>query len=597
MSDQSSQLESQILALKESMERLDARVGDLEAVLAGAGISAADSSAVAAGPAARPVATGDPGERDRVVRDSEKDEDEAPTLAEMVEEAGANIGAGLIGGILLALAGAYLLRALTEGGVLPRVLGVVSGLLYALAWAVICHLLGKRGWRGAASASGLAASMVALPMIWESTARFEVLDPWISAVLLIVVGSVLLPVAGRHRLAPVSAAAVLGIGSVAVLLMFGSRTPEPFALTLGMLGIVAIVAGPRRGGPLPWLGYFFANLGALLLIAWSLGEQAIADSMTAVLILIGYFVATIVIIVLQSSRTGEVGPHQVIQGTLVTLLGFGGALLVAGGHLPGLAKILAAVGMTAGIAGYAFLLFTFRWSRQHRWVFLFHTSLALAVVAMASWILFPQPDWLFSGLAVLLAVAGVHLERVSPGLHAAMAVVFAALVGALGGVLFHALAASGGRPWPDIAPAALATLAAAVLCSVLPLKVQSPVWPEWLPRLGRGAVILVAVLGVDAVLIQVAAPFVAGEPGSFDPGVLAALRTGILAVSVVVLAGLSRVSRLRPAQRLVWPLLAAIALKLVAEDFLHGRAITMAVALLLYGIALILATRLKRASP
>ena len=596
MRDQSGPFESEIQALKQSMERLEARVVDLEGLVAGAGPTAADPPGVVDGPTVLAVAGEVPGEPGRVVRDSDPDEEQMPTLREMFEEAGANIGAGLIGGILLVLAGAYLLRALTDTGVLPRILGVASGLAYTLVWAVVCHLLGKRGRRGAASASGLAASLVALPMIWESTARFEVLTPWVSALLLILVGALLLSIAERHRLAPVSTLAVLGIGCVSLLLWFGTRRPEPFALTLGLLGIVSIYFGPRRGGPLPWLGYLFADLGALLLIVGSLGDRAIALPVPAVSILVGLFVATIMIIVLQSSRSGEVGPHQVIQGTLVTLLGFGGALLVAADHLPAIAKVLAAVGMTMGLAGYSFLLVTFRWSRQHRWVFLFHSSLALAIMAMCAWILFLQPAWLFSGFAVLLAVVGVLLDRVSPGLHAAMAVLLAAVVGELGGVIFDALAARGSDPWPGIGLLAAATLAAAVLCALLPLKVQSPVWPDWLPRVGRGAVILVAVLGIDAVLILLTAPYVAGDPGGFDPGTLAALRTGILAASVVVVAVLSRYERLQPSQRLVWPLLAAIALKLVVEDFPRGRAMTMAVALLLYGVALILATRLLRAS-
>lgn len=592
MSDQSGEMESEILGLKEAIVRLEVRVADLEGMVAGAGFPAADSAVVV--PAM--VAAEAPGALDRGARDSEWDGESEPTLTEMVKEAGANIGAGLVGGILLVLGGAFLLRSLTEGGTLPPVLGVASGLAYAVVWSLVCWLLGKRGRREAASASGLAACLVALPMIWEATFRFEVLSPWIASLLLVMVGVMLLPIAERHRLAPVSVAAVLGLGGVSVALMFGTRHPEPFAFTLGALGVVAIIVGPRRGGALPWFGYVFANLGAILLIAWSLGERAIALPVPAVAILIGFFVATMVIIVLQSSRNGEVGPHQVIQGTLVTVLGYGGALLVAADHWPTMAKVLAALGLLIGIAGYVFLLVTFRWSRQHRWAFLLHTSLAVALVAMGSWILFAQPAWFFSGLAVLCSLAGVRLDRVSPGFHAAMGILFAAVAGELGAEILHALAAQGSDPWPGLVPAAVATLAAAVFCSLLPLKIQSPVWPAGLPRLGRGAVILVAVLGIDAVIIHLAAPFVAGDPGGFDPGVLAALRTGILTASVVVLAGMSRIPRLQPAQRLVWPLLAGIALKLAVEDFPRGRAITIAVALLFYGVSLILSTRLLRAS-
>lgn len=578
MSNQGKSTDSEILALQQAMEGLEARVGKLEALVGGAKID--------------PVAAEDARGSGATTGDHETDGE--PTLAEIAERAGANIGAGLIGGILLVLAGAFLLRSLTEGEVLPRVAGVASGLAYSAAWAVICHLLGKRGLRGAASASGLASSLVAFPMIWEATARYQVLSPWIAAGLLVVAGLVLLAIAERHRLAPVSGAAVLGIGSVSLVLMFATRRPEPFAFSSCLLGVVAVWFGPQRGGPLPWFSYLVANLGGLLLVAWSSGERAIAGAIPAVSILSGYCAATLAIIVLQSRRDGKVGAHQVFQGVLVTLLGFGGALIVGDDHLPGIAKALGAVGLTVGICGYAFLLVTFRWAHEHRWAYLFHSSLAVALVAMGSLVLFPQPAWMFAGLAVLLALVGLRLDRASPGLHAAMAILFAAVVGEFGGMVFHGLAAPGSASWPGITPEAATTLAAAILCALLRLKVQSPLWPSWLPRLGRGVVVLVAVLGIDAVLVQLAAPLVAGDPGAYDPGTLAALRTGILAVSVVVLAWGSRYRRLWPAQRLIWPLLGAIAVKLLVEDFPRGRAITMAVALLLCGVALILATRLKR---
>lgn len=594
MSDQPSQLELQVLALRQAVESLDARISGLETLVGEA--AAPDEKPAGAGGdlAAKMVAAVEPRDTDQDARDTDQDEEPELTLAEMFEEAGANIGAGLIGGILLALAGAYLLRALTEAGVLARGLGITFGLVYALVWAVVCLLLGKRGKRGAASASGLAATLVALPMIWEATARLQVLSPWLAAVLLILVGALLLPIAELHRLAPVSAATVLGIGCVSLLLMFGIRRPEPFALTLAMLGVVAVLVGPRRGGPLPWFAYGFANLGALLLIAWSHGDRAIAFACPAITILVGLFISTSVLIIIQSRGKEQIGAHQIIQGTLVTLLGYGGALLIAAEHLPGVAKVLAAVGMTLGVAGYAFLLVTFHWSREHRWSFLLHSSLALALVAMGSWVVFPQPAVLFSALAVLLAAVGVRLDRVSPGLHAAMAVLLAAVVGDFGGMVFHLLAAPGDSVWPTITPESIITLVAAVLCTFLPHKAQSPVWPDALPRLGRGVVILVTMLGLDALLVWWTAPFIAGEPGAFEPGILAALRTGVLATSVVVLAALSRYPRLLPAQRLVWPLLLIIPIKLAAEDFPRGRAITMAVALLLYGVALILSTRLLR---
>lgn len=579
MNDEHGLEESRILALQEAIGKLEGRVSELEAVMAEAGLPVGQLGAMGV------VATEGGGDRDL---------EPEPTLAEVAEAAGANIGPGLIGGILLALAGAFMLRSLTDGQVVPAVPGIALGLAYAGVWVVVAQLLGRFGRRGAASASGLAAALVALPMIWESTSRFKLMAPWVAGPLLIVVLLVLLALGGRHRLAPVSGVAVLGTGVVSLWLMFSTRHPEPFAVSLVILGTVSLWFGPRRGGPLPWFGYLFANLGLFMLFAWSLGEKAIAAPVPAVVILSGYCVASLVIIIVHSRKTGDAGPHEFMQGVVAVLLGYGGALAVSAERLPAAATLLGVLGVVVGAAGYSFLLMTFRWSRAHRWVFLLHSSLAVVLVAMGSWSLFEEPAWLFVGLAILLAVVGILMGRVSPGLHASMAILFAVAVGDLGVVIVHALGAPGSARWPEISPSAAATLAAAVCCCLLPLRENSPIWPAWLPRMGRGAVVLVMVLGLDSLVVQLAAPLLAGSPGSLDPGVLASLRTGVLAVSIVALAWISRYRNWWPAQRLVWPLLGLAAIKLLAEDFPRGRASTMAVGLLSYGVALIVAARLRR---
>jgi hypothetical protein len=40
----------------------------------------------------------------------------------------------VLGRVLMAIAGAYVLRALTDFGVMPRIAGIAAGILYALAW-------------------------------------------------------------------------------------------------------------------------------------------------------------------------------------------------------------------------------------------------------------------------------------------------------------------------------------------------------------------------------------------------------------------------------------------------------------------------------
>ena len=149
---------------------------------------------------------------------------------------------------------------------------------------------------------------------------------------------------------------------------------------------------------------------------------------------------------------------------------------------------------------------------------------------------------------------------------------------------------------PQVHFQAAATLIAAWFCALLPLKFVSPLWPSWLPRLGRAMVVLLALLGTSAMVVLLAAPSIVQDGANLDPGYLAALRTAVMAISVITAAAASRFKRLSPARWLLWPLLGLIALKLVLEDFPHGRAISLAPALLVYGVALIVAPLLTRRS-
>jgi hypothetical protein len=88
---------------------------------------------------------------------------------------------------------------------------------------------------------------------------------------------------------------------------------------------------------------------------------------------------------------------------------------------------------------------------------------------------------------------------------------------------------------------------------------------------------------------------VAGRPGAgADPGLLATVRTAVLAAAAVLLGWAGRWDRLREAAWLVYPVLLAAGVKLILEDFPHGRPATLFVALGLCGGALILAPRLAR---
>jgi hypothetical protein len=98
----------------------------------------------------------------------------APAAAS--EETDAVAILSLVGRSCLVLGGAYLLRALTDGGTLPRIIGTVLGLAYGVGWFVaVWRAAGAR--RIASSAfHAIAAVLIVFPLLWESTVRFHLLS-------------------------------------------------------------------------------------------------------------------------------------------------------------------------------------------------------------------------------------------------------------------------------------------------------------------------------------------------------------------------------------------------------------------------------------
>jgi hypothetical protein len=88
----------------------------------------------------------------------------------------------VLGKAMLGIAGAYVLRALAEAAVLPRLLVAAIAIGYAIAWLVAASRTPAS--RFAAALYAATSALILAPMLWELTMRFHALAPGASAAVL-----------------------------------------------------------------------------------------------------------------------------------------------------------------------------------------------------------------------------------------------------------------------------------------------------------------------------------------------------------------------------------------------------------------------------
>jgi hypothetical protein len=216
------------------------------------------------------------------------------------------------------------------------------------------------------------------------------------------------------------------------------------------------------------------------------------------------------------------------------------------------------------------------------------------VLIVTSSTLLLGPLWLtltFDALAIASAVLAAA-RRVTLTVHAAAYLMAAAVVS---GLLVATSRALGGQMTEPVtfSAAALTTLAALAVCWT---RTQSAgatrQAQELVPRLVIAALLVACTAGWLVSLATALMTTIAGAPA--DPGAVATVRTTVLAGAAIALAWIGRRAQFRESLWLLYPLLAAGALKLLLEDFPVSKPQTLFVALAVYGGALIAAPRLSR---
>ena len=140
----------------------------------------------------------------------------------------------ILGKAILGIAGAYLLRAAVESSSVPKLPVLFVAIAYAYSWLVLAARVHKTG-RFASATYGVTSALILSPLLWESTLRFQVLSPALTAVGLVgfVVLSLGMAWSENLQMIPwIAAASSVGTGIALIV-----ATRDVVALTAALLAV------------------------------------------------------------------------------------------------------------------------------------------------------------------------------------------------------------------------------------------------------------------------------------------------------------------------------------------------------------------------
>lgn len=539
----------------------------------------------------------------------------SPAEISQLEDAGAtdepelNVALfSMVGRTLIVLGGGYLLRVLTDDGFLPKLAGVMVGLAYAFIWLGLADRDARRDRRSSAFFHGLTASLIAFPLIWETTARFKLIGPSSAALALGAVAIASLVVSVRGKLGSLAWTAAAFASATAWALLFKTGDPLPFALTFLVLVIGCEWLASHEQSPwVRWLPALALDgvllvMAQLLLRPAGIPEHYVEFSRFDVFalgqaLLLAHLTSTAVRTVYKRQ---SLVTYDVAQTALSMLVGFG-TLGLLSPAASALRQVSGVSGLVLAMGGYALAFGVVRPREGLSPTFFYFSTAAAALALIGSYALLggriSSPAWLT--IAVLALWLGARYDRITLQYHGAVYLI----IGATGAGIFtgfsDGMLAVAQAQWKELSRGPVVALIIAgigygVLLNVGRKGASTDDESRWrvVPRL-----ILASLLGWT--LACAGAGFVgktlavAQSPGA-DAALLATVRTAALVALAVLCAWVGRTLSLRELRWLVWPTLAAAGLKLLREDFRHGRPLTLCLALVLYGGALILVPKLLR---
>jgi len=480
----------------------------------------------------------------------------APSLIS-APELPADLSTGLlaaIGRLLLGIAGAYLLRAATEAAILPQLAGTSIGILYAGAWLGFSVRIASHN-KLIIALQGLTASLIAGPLLWESTVRFHAIPPIGAAAALTLFVALGQLVAWHRDHALIAGVTALAGCGTALALIVATLDPLPFVVALLVAAAVAEYgACLDRALPLRFIIAFTADFCAFLLIYLVSRPQGLPEGY-APLPHIAVIAVPLALLGLYTASTATRTLFRRLPMTwfeVFQIVVSAGLAITAAWRIAHAQTAMGAASLAAGTLCYLFA-FT-RLARRPAIGRNFHvfSTFALALVSLAGWLLFDNTARAVLWIPLGLAATWLGERRNSGTLRWHGAAYLAAT-----------LAAS----------PLVCALAAGAAYSIAVFRGQDRSWRARLAPALLAALFLWSIAALS------------------PPGVA---RTALIVTVAIAIAWCGQRWNLPELTWILYPWMGVGAVKLVIEDFQQGQSASLFLSLLLYGSALLILPRLIR---
>ena len=503
----------------------------------------------------------------------------------------------VLGRVLVAIAGAYVLRALTDLGVMPHAAGVTIGLLYAIVWLFLAARLPVE--EKFAIALTCSTSMFIMgPLIWEASERLKVMGSWATSCVLIGSALIGLALSWRQRQIIISAVAFVSSTLMAVALLLATDDLLPFTLALlAMAGATEFAACRNRKTGSRWISAIAAD-AAVLIFSWLMSrEHGLPDGyvptstravLMAQLLLILIYITTAVTQTVVRRRTLTF--FEMGQAAAVLLIGIAGVAWVFRSN--GTAMLALGIsGLIGGVACYtiSFLLF----DRSSQWNFRAWTSYGLCLVLGGTFLPFSGSGFsvVWCGCAVACCWAAMATRRPTLGLHGAVYLLLGSAVSQATSQPLWPLFGIGNVPFQSLVSVGV------LVCAMLSWVAIDRSWPgetaQWRKQVSSLAIAanIVWILSGIAVraLILIWQAAARGQGGRIPAD---SLGTVVLTTFSVAQAWACAYWRKPELVWLVYGFMGLGAWKLATRDFMNERNLTLVISLLFYGSALILLPRI-----